>query len=72
MLADDQLEFGYELDHEPPVRPKRLAQCVAPAFQLGVALAQKAPDQSLERLSDRSVGNIALVLVELARGEETA
>ena len=47
LLADDQLELGHELDHEPSVRPKRLAQCAAPAFQLRVALAHEAPDQSL-------------------------
>src|SRR5262249_42602183 len=72
LLADDQLEFGYELNHESSVRPKRLAQRGAPAFQLRVTLAHKAPDQSLECLGDRSVGNIVLMLIELARGEKTA
>src|SRR5262249_57634327 len=47
LLADDQLEFGYELDHESSVRPKRLAQRGAPAFQLCLALAPKPPDHPL-------------------------
>ena len=71
-LADDQLEFGHELDHKPSLRAKRFAQRPAPAFQLGVAFAQEVADQPLESVSDRRVGNIALMLVELARGKETA
>src|SRR5262249_46074846 len=71
LLADDQLDFGYELDHEPAVRPKRLAQRAAPAFQLQVALTHEAPHESLQRLSDRSVRNIALIRVNLAGGEKT-
>src|SRR4029077_13162343 len=72
LLADDQLEFGYELDHESAVRPERLAQCAAPAFQLHVALTHEAPDESLESLSDRYVRNISLMRVELAGGEKAA
>src|SRR5262245_3335182 len=72
LLTDDQLEFGYELDHESSVRPKRLAQRDAPAIQIRVALAHETTDESLESLGDRSVGNIALALIELARREKTA
>src|SRR4029077_3567191 len=66
LLADDQLDFGYDLAHESPVRPERIALCAAPAFQLRIALAHKAPDEFLESLSDRSVRNIALMRVKLA------
>ena len=72
MFADDQLEFGYELDHKASVGAERLAQGPAPTFQLKLALTQKAADEPLESLSDRRVRNIALMLVELARGEKTA
>src|SRR5262249_23069212 len=71
-LADDRLELGDELDHEPSVRPKRLVQRGAPTFQLRLALGHEAPDQCLEGLGDRSVGNVALMLIELARREKTA
>ena len=40
--------------------------------QLGLALAQQRPDQALKRLRQRRIGDVALVLVELARGEQAA
>ena len=40
--------------------------------QLGFALAQKRADQALKGLSQGRIGDVALVLVELARGEEPA
>src|SRR6266851_6344631 len=70
LLSDEQLQFGDNVDHEPTVRAQRLAQRVAPAGQLRVALAQKRADQALKRLRQRRIGDVALVLVELARCEE--
>src|SRR5580692_11491906 len=49
LLPDEELQFGNEVDHEPPVRAQRLAQRIAPAGQLGVALAQQRADQALKR-----------------------
>jgi hypothetical protein len=42
----------------------------APDRQFGVALAEKRADKALERLHQGRIGNVALVLVELARREE--
>src|SRR6516164_10354578 len=72
LVSDDQLEFGNEVDHEPPVRSQRLQKRVAPARQLGVALAEERPDEALKSLHQCRVRDIALVLVELARCEQPA
>jgi len=45
LLSDESFKFGDNVDHECPFGP-RLAQRVAPAGQLGVALARSA-DQGL-------------------------
>ena len=71
-FADDQLQFGNQIDHELGVRAQRLAQGVAPAGQLGLAQAQQGADQALKGLRQRRIGDVALVLVELAGGEEPA
>ena len=57
---------------EPTVRPQRLEKRVAPDRQLGVALAEKRPDQALKSLRQRRIGDVALVLVELAGCEQPA
>ena len=63
MIADDQAQFGDEVDDEPSVRPQRLVQGVAPARQLGLALAEKRPHQALKSLDQRRIRDIALVLI---------
>src|SRR5215469_15574733 len=40
--------------------------------QLGVALAKKGPDQALEGSRQGRIGDVTLVLVELARGKNAA
>ncbi|HYS82884.1 MAG TPA: hypothetical protein VEM76_19425, partial [Anaeromyxobacteraceae bacterium] len=72
LLTDDELELRDQVQHQPPVRLQRLAERVAPAGQLRLALAQKRLDQPLEGLGERGVRDVALVLVELPRGEEAA
>ncbi len=72
LLADDELQLRDEVDDELAVRPQRLAKRVAPRGQLGLALAEERPDQALERLRQRRVRDVALVLVELAGGEQAA
>jgi hypothetical protein len=71
-FADNELQLGDEVDDEPAVRAQRLAERVAPAGQLDVALAQKRSDQALKRLRQRRIGDVALVLVELAGDEKGA
>ena len=66
LFADDELQFGDQIDDEPSVRAQRLQQCVAPAAQLGLALAEQRPDEALKSLRQRRIRNVAFVLVELA------
>src|SRR5260370_10663200 len=72
LLADQELQFGDHVDYEPRVRAQRLAERIAPAGELGVALAQKRADQALKRLRQRRIGDVALVMVELSGGEKAA
>src|ERR1700740_1098251 len=72
LLSYNKLQLRDELDHESSVRIQRLHKDSAPARQLGLALAEKRTDQALKSLSQRRVGDIALVLIELAGGEHPA
>ena len=72
LLSDQELQFGDHVNHESSVRAQRLGERVAPAGELGVALAQKRADQALKRLRQRRIGDVALVLIELAGGEKAA
>src|SRR4051812_45042019 len=72
LVSDDELEVRDEVDHEPPIRAQRLDQSVAPTTQLGVALPEKIPNEALKGLGERGVGDVALVLIELAGGEQSA
>src|SRR6266481_9657145 len=69
LLADHQLDFGYQRGHELSVDTQRLPQCVSPDLKLGIARAHQAENQPLQGLGDRLVRNIVSVLVELARSE---
>ncbi|MNS97849.1 hypothetical protein D3C72_1321980 [compost metagenome] len=71
-LADDQLQLGNQVRHQPGVGLQRLQQRTAPARQLRVGLAEQRAHQALERLHQCRVRDIALVLVELAGGEQPA
>ena len=71
-LADDELDFGHQVHDEPCVRSQRLLQRLAPSRQLRLALREQRPDQTLEGLRQRRIRDVALVLVELARGEQSA
>src|SRR5258707_7752233 len=71
-FVDNELQLGDKVDHEPPVRAQRLPKGVAPTAQLGVALAEKRSDEALKSLGERRIRDVALVLVELTRGEQPA
>src|SRR5258707_8908816 len=70
LVSDDELQFRNELDDEPCVRAERLEKRGAPGRQVGLAFRQKTPGEALESLSERRIGNVALVLIELARGKQ--
>ena len=72
LFADDELQFRDEVGHQPAVRSQRLQKRLAPTRQLGVALAEQRSHQTLKGLRQRRIGDVALVLVELARGEKPA
>ena len=66
LLSDDELQFRNQVYNELSVWPQRLAKRIAPLAQLGFAPPQKHSNKGLESLRQGGVGNVALVLVELA------
>jgi len=51
---------------------QRIENCVGPATQFDITLAEKWPDEGLKSLSERRIGDITLVLVEFADREQSA
>ena len=72
LLADDELQLGDQIHHELPVRTQRLAERLTPAAELRFALRQERTDQTLKGLREGRIRDVALVLVELARGKQAA
>ena len=72
LLADDQLQFGNQIDDELAERVERGTEGVTPGRQIGIAFRKQLPDQTLKSLGERRVRDVALVLVELAGGEQPA
>ena len=72
LVADNELQLRNDIDHEPRVRSESLQKRVAPRRQFGFALPEKWPDQALKGLRQGRIWDVALVLVELAGGEEPA
>ena len=72
LFADHGLDFGDQADDQLAIRPQRLYKRLPPKLYLGFALDQDLAHQHLERLRQRRVGYVALVLVKLACGEKTA
>src|SRR5580658_9891945 len=66
LISDDELQFGDEVGHELCIQLERLQKRAAPDRQFGVALAEKRPYQALKCLHQGRIGNVALVLIELA------
>src|SRR6516165_9002163 len=71
-LTDDQRQFGNEVGQESGIGLQRFQQGVAPARQLRFGLAEQRAHQALKRLHQRRIGDVALVLVELAGRKEPA
>ncbi len=72
LCSDHQLQLGDEVDDELTVRAQRLAQGGPPPAELRLAPAQQRADQAPEGLGQRGIRDVALVLVELAGGEQAA
>src|ERR1700739_3014476 len=66
LVSDDEIQFRNEVGHELVIQLEGLQKRAAPDRQFGVALAEKRPYKALKCLHQGRIGNIALVLVELA------
>src|SRR6266853_6229933 len=72
LFSDHELQLRNEVDDELTVRAQRLTQGAPPSAKLRLALAQNLAHQALEGLAQGGVGNVALILVELAGREQAA
>src|SRR5580698_3583166 len=66
LVSDDELQFGNEVGYEPCIQLERFQKRTAPDRQFGVAPAEKKPYKALKCLHQGRIGNVALVLIELA------
>src|SRR5271156_5460846 len=66
LVSDDEFQFGYEVGHELCIQLERLQKRAAPDRQFGVAPAEKRSYKALKCLHQGRIGNVALVLIELA------
>src|SRR5262245_55695455 len=66
LLAKNARQCGDQIHHELPVRTQRLPEGITPAAQLRVAFPQERTEQTLQRLRQRRIRDVALVLIELA------
>src|SRR5262249_42401126 len=72
LLAEDQLELRHETRDDVTVHVQRLADGISPSRELALPLAEDHANEALQGHRERRVWNVALVLVELPRGEQTA
>ena len=72
LFPDDELQFGNEVDHQLSVRAERLCQGAPPLLHFRFALDEDLADQGLEGLCKGRIGDVALVLIELACREKPA
>src|SRR5580692_936370 len=72
LFADDEFDFGYEVDHQLAIRPQCLQKSAPPIVHLGFAFDPDLMHQHLEGLGQRRIWHVALVLIELTRGENPA
>src|SRR5580693_4091972 len=70
LFPDEELDLGDKVDDQLAVRFHRVQKGVPPLADLLFALDQDLTHQHLEGLSQRRIGYVALVVVELARGEK--
>ena len=71
LLPDDGGELGNQSDHELAVRAERLEQ-LPPTAELRFVPAKDAADETLKRLSQGRVRNVALELIEFSSGEQAS
>ena len=72
LFPDHEFQLGDEVDDQAAIRAQGLPQRASPLAELDLAFAQDMANQTLERLRQGGVRNVALVLIELARREQAA
>jgi hypothetical protein len=72
LLPDDEGKLGDEADHDLAIYAYRIEQHAAPSSYLLIVAAEDLTHQRLKGLSQSRIGNVALVLIKLAAGEQTA
>src|SRR5215472_3472331 len=72
LFTNDESQFSDEVDHESSVRTEHLQKRVVPRAELDITPPEQRPDNALKSLAERRIGDVALVLIELARGEESS
>jgi hypothetical protein len=70
LRADEELQLGDHVHHEPCVGAQRWPESLTPVANPLLALQEHVQHQLPEGLHDRGIGDVALVLVELAFDEE--
>ncbi|MFM0342075.1 hypothetical protein PQR27_37120 [Paraburkholderia fungorum] len=66
LRADDQFDFGQHIENELAVDPDRSLQLLPPAGDPRGTFSQQLLHQLAKRLRKCGIGNVALVLIELA------
>jgi hypothetical protein len=72
LRADYDLQFRDEIDNERSAGIQCLAKLLAPTLELDLAFTQQSADEASKGLRQGGVGDVALVLVEFARGKKAA
>src|SRR6185295_1516292 len=72
LLANDESQLRNQVQHELPVRTEGFTKRLTAVVEFDIAPSQKGTDQTRESLRQGGIRNIALVLVELAGGEQGA
>src|SRR5882724_11071228 len=72
LLADDESKLWDQVDHKLAICAHCIEQHAAPSGYFLVTLAEELAHQGPKGLSQRGIGDVALVLIELAAREKAA
>ena len=70
LRADEEFEVREQRYHERAIRAERCGERIPPGRQFRLTLPQERPDQVLQGFRQAGVGDVTLVLVELAGCEQ--
>src|SRR4029077_18345001 len=72
LVSNDERQLRDEIGNQTTVQTERFTQRIAPRRQIRFALAQQPSDEARKCLRECGVGNVAPVLIELPRREESS